>query len=122
MTRQGIVLAGIVVLDIVHIIDHWPAEETLAFIDRTEMAAGGPPHNAAAGLLQLGADFPVTLLATSGSDRPSLVRSSERMPTDIVRRFGLAFSQEASGTDLVRRVHHRACEDGRKPPCSSINS
>lgn len=68
MTKRGIVLAGIVVLDIVHIIDHWPAEETLAFIDRTEMAAGGPPHNAAAGLLQLGADFPVTLLATSGSD------------------------------------------------------
>ena len=34
--QSGIVLAGIVVLDIVHIIDHWPAEETLAFIDRTE--------------------------------------------------------------------------------------
>ena len=68
VTRRGIVLAGIVVLDIVHIIDHWPAEETLAFIDRTEMAAGGPPHNAAAGLLKLGADFPVTLLATAGSD------------------------------------------------------
>ena len=46
--RSGIVLAGIVVLDIVNIIDHWPAEETLAFIDRTEYAAGGPPHNAGA--------------------------------------------------------------------------
>ena len=68
MTRRGIVLAGIVVLDIVHIIDHWPAEETLAFIDRTEFAAGGPPHNAGAGLLKLGADFPVTLLATAGDD------------------------------------------------------
>ena len=68
MTRRGIVLAGIVVLDIVNIIDHWPAEETLAFIDRTEYAAGGPPHNAGAGLLKLGAPFPVTLLATSGDD------------------------------------------------------
>jgi sugar/nucleoside kinase (ribokinase family) len=68
MTRRGIVLAGIVVLDIVHIIDHWPAEETLAFIDHTEFAAGGPPHNAGAGLLKLGADFPVTLLATAGED------------------------------------------------------
>ena len=68
MTRRGIVLAGIVVLDIVHLIDHWPAEETLAFIDRTEHAAGGPPHNAGAGLLKLGADFPVTLLATAGDD------------------------------------------------------
>ncbi len=68
MTRQGIILAGIVVLDIVHIIDHWPAEETLAFIDRTEFAAGGPPHNAGAGLLKLGAQFPVTLLASAGTD------------------------------------------------------
>jgi sugar/nucleoside kinase (ribokinase family) len=68
VTRRGIVLAGIVVLDIVNIIDHWPAEETLAFIDRTEYAAGGPPHNAGAGLLKLGATFPVTLLATAGDD------------------------------------------------------
>lgn len=68
MTRRGIVLAGIVVLDVIHIIDHWPDEETLAFIDRTEHAAGGPPHNAGAGLLKLGADFPVTLLATAGDD------------------------------------------------------
>jgi sugar/nucleoside kinase (ribokinase family) len=69
MTRSGIVLAGIVVLDIVNIIDHWPAEETLAFIDRTEYAAGGPPHNAGAGLLKLGVPFPVTMLAASGDDQ-----------------------------------------------------
>jgi sugar/nucleoside kinase (ribokinase family) len=68
VTRRGIVLAGIAVLDIVHIIDHWPAEEKLAFIDRTEYAAGGPPHNAGAGLLKLGAPFPVTFLATAGDD------------------------------------------------------
>lgn len=66
--RSGIVLAGIVVLDIVHIVDHWPEEETLSFIDRTEYAAGGPPHNAAAGLVKLGAPFPVTLLGAAGDD------------------------------------------------------
>jgi sugar/nucleoside kinase (ribokinase family) len=66
--REGIVLAGIMVLDIVHLIDHWPEEETIAFVDRTEYAAGGPPHNAGAGLLKLGARFPVTLLATAGDD------------------------------------------------------
>lgn len=69
MSRNGIVLAGIVVLDIVCIIDDWPAEETLSFIDRTEYAAGGPPHNAAAGLLKLGAPFPVTMLGVAGDDR-----------------------------------------------------
>ena len=68
MIRRGIVLAGIVVLDIVHIIDHWPSEETLAYIDHTEYGAGGPPHNAGAGLLKLGAPFPVTLLGVAGDD------------------------------------------------------
>ncbi len=69
MSRSGIVLAGIVVLYIVNIVDHWPAEETLAFVERTEYAAGGPPHNAAAGLIKLGAPFPVTMLGAAGDDR-----------------------------------------------------
>ena len=68
MKRSGIVLAGTIVLDIVNIIDHWPAEETLSFITRTEYGAGDPPHNAAAGLMKLGADFPVTLLGLVGDD------------------------------------------------------
>lgn len=69
MTRSGIILAGVAVLDIVNIIDHWPKEEMLAFIDRTEYAAGGPPHNAAAGLKKLGAPFPVTFICVTGDDR-----------------------------------------------------
>ena len=68
MTRRGIVLAGTVILDIVNIVDHWPAEETVAIIQRTEHGAGGPPHNAAAGLVKLGAPFPVTLLGATGDD------------------------------------------------------
>lgn len=68
MTRQGIVLAGTVILDIVNIVDHWPAEETVAIIQRTEHGAGGPPHNAAAGLVKLGAPFPVTMLGATGDD------------------------------------------------------
>jgi sugar/nucleoside kinase (ribokinase family) len=68
VNRKGIILAGVAVLDIVNIIDHWPQEETLSFIDRTEYAAGGPPHNAAAGLKKLGAPFPVTFICVTGDD------------------------------------------------------
>lgn len=68
MTRRGIVLAGTAILDIVNIIDDWPAEEQVAFIQHTEEAAGGPPHNAAAGLVKLGADFPVTIAGVVGDD------------------------------------------------------
>jgi sugar/nucleoside kinase (ribokinase family) len=68
VTRSGIVLAGTVVLDIVHMIDHWPDEEQIAFIGDTIHAPGGPPHNAAAGLIKLGAPFPVTLIGVIGQD------------------------------------------------------
>jgi len=68
MRRRGIVLAGTVILDVVNIVDHWPAEETVAFIQRTEHGAGGPPLNAAAGLMKLEAPFPVTLAGAAGDD------------------------------------------------------
>jgi sugar/nucleoside kinase (ribokinase family) len=110
MTRQGIVLAGIVVLDIVHLIDHWPSEETLAFIDRTEFAAGGPPHNAGAGLLKLGASFPVTLLATAGDDA-----YGETMLASA-RSYGLDTSQVSIIRGAVTsHTHVMSCQDtGRR--------
>ena len=110
MSRQGIVLAGIVVLDVIHIIDHWPAEETLAFIDRTEFAAGGPPHNAGAGLLKLGANFPVTLLATAGDDA-----YGETMLASA-RGYGLDTSHVSviPGT-VTSHTHVMSCQDtGRR--------
>jgi sugar/nucleoside kinase (ribokinase family) len=66
--RSGIVLAGTIVLDIVHLIDGWPEEEQIAFIRETIEAPGGPPHNAAAGLLKLGAAFPVSMICLVGDD------------------------------------------------------
>ncbi len=68
MKRSGIVLAGTIVLDIVHMIDHWPEEEQIAFIRQTIEAPGGPPHNAAAGLVRLEAPFPVSLICVVGDD------------------------------------------------------
>ena len=68
MSRKGIVLAGSVILDVVNTVDHWPAEETVSFIERTDYGAGGPPHNAAAGLVKLGAPFPVKLIGATGED------------------------------------------------------
>jgi sugar/nucleoside kinase (ribokinase family) len=66
--RSGIVLAGTIVLDIVHLIDQWPTEEQIAFIRQTIEAPGGPPHNAAAGLVKLGAPFDVSLICIIGDD------------------------------------------------------
>jgi sugar/nucleoside kinase (ribokinase family) len=66
--RSGIVLAGTIVLDIVHMIDGWPEEEQIAFVRQSIEAPGGPPHNAAAGLLKLGAPFPVSMICVVGDD------------------------------------------------------
>lgn len=68
MKRNGIVLAGTVILDIVHMVDHWPEQESVAFIERTEYGAGGPPQNAAAALKKLKAPFPVSLQGVIGDD------------------------------------------------------
>jgi sugar/nucleoside kinase (ribokinase family) len=77
MSRKGIVLAGSVILDVVNTVDHWPAEETVSFIRRTDYGAGGPPHNAAAGLVKLGAPFPVKLIGATGEDTyGSILRDS----------------------------------------------
>ena len=110
MTRRGIVLAGIVVLDVVHLIDRWPAEETLSFIDRTEMAAGGPPHNAGAGLLKLGAPFPVTLLATAGDDAYGEIMLAS------ARGYGLDTSQvKVIPGAVTSHTHVMSCQDtGRR--------
>jgi sugar/nucleoside kinase (ribokinase family) len=68
MIRAGIVCAGTAILDIVNIVDQWPAEEQVAMIAHTEFGAGGPPVNAAAGLVKLGAAFPVSLVGAAGDD------------------------------------------------------
>ena len=66
--RSGIILSGTVILDIVHMVNRWPEQDSVAMVDRTEYGAGGPPHNAAAGLMKLGATFPVTLQGVAGDD------------------------------------------------------
>jgi sugar/nucleoside kinase (ribokinase family) len=85
MSRRGIVLAGSVILDVVNTVDHWPAEETVSFIRRTDYGAGGPPHNAAAGLAKLGAPFPVKLLGATGEDTHGAIlrQSAEGLGLDV---------------------------------------
>jgi sugar/nucleoside kinase (ribokinase family) len=91
MNREGIVLAGTVILDIVHIVDHWPTEESVAMVKETHYGAGGPPHNAAAGLVKLGADFPVTCIGAVGDDQFG------RILLDQAKAYGL-------DTDSFQRV------------------
>lgn len=87
MNRSGIVLAGTVILDIVNVIDHWPQEERLASILRTEYGVGGPPQNAAAALIKLGAQFPVSCRGVVGDD------GFGQIMLDQAHGYGLDISQ-----------------------------
>ncbi len=68
MARTGVVCAGTAVLDVNNIIEAWPAEEQIAFVRETILAPGGPPHNAATGLIKLRAPFPVSMIGVVGDD------------------------------------------------------
>jgi sugar/nucleoside kinase (ribokinase family) len=93
VTRSGIVLSGTVILDIVHMVDHWPEQESVAFIERTEYGAGGPPQNAAASLKKLKAPFPVSLQGAVGDDAYADIFVGES------KAYGF------SATHLVRKVN-----------------
>lgn len=104
--RSGIVLAGTIVLDVVHMIDNWPEEEQIAFIRQTIEAPGGPPHNAAAGLVKLGAEFPVTMICVIGDD------AAGDTFTRIAGEHGLDTSRiiraEGHGTDVTHVMTSKA--------------
>ncbi len=87
MKRNGIVLAGTVILDIVHMVDHWPEQESVAFIERTEYGAGGPPQNAAAALKKLKAPFPVSLQGVIGDDAMLIFSWARARPMACHRRI-----------------------------------
>jgi sugar/nucleoside kinase (ribokinase family) len=91
MARSGIICAGTAVLDVNNIIEAWPQEEQIAFIRQCIWAPGGPPHNAATGLIRLGAPFPVSMIGVVGEDA-----------------YGDVFLEKAAGYGLdvsgIRRV------------------
>ncbi len=95
MERRGIVCAGTVVIDVNNMIDAWPEEEQIAFVRESIPAPGGPPHNAASGLVKLGAPFPVSLIAVVGDDSYG----------DIFVEKAAAYGLEVSGTRRVANMN-----------------
>jgi sugar/nucleoside kinase (ribokinase family) len=104
--RKGIVLAGTIVLDVVHLIDQWPEEEQIAFIRETIEAPGGPPHNAAAGLLKLGADFPVTMISVIGDDAAGQTFLDKAKAHDLDTRHVIRIANQS--TDMTHVMTSKA--------------
>lgn len=66
--RSGVLCAGTVVVDVLKVIDGYPALDHLATIERVESSTGGPGLNMAVDLRLLGAAFPVGMMGAIGDD------------------------------------------------------
>jgi sugar/nucleoside kinase (ribokinase family) len=67
-TRDGVLCAGSIVVDVGKVIDAYPARDHLATIEALSLSTGGPGLNLAVDLRQLGATFPVAMLGAVGAD------------------------------------------------------
>ena len=66
--RSGVICAGAWCIDHNTLIDHWPAEETVATVLSTAPQGGCPGHNMATALRRLGAEFPIEAIGLIGDD------------------------------------------------------
>lgn len=66
--RNGILLFGSMTADVNIMIDHWPAQDTVATVSSIEVLPGGPPQNCGGSLCKLAAPFPVVVESALGDD------------------------------------------------------
>ena len=68
MSREGVLCAGTVLVDVAKVIDAYPALDHLATIEQVSLSTGGPGLNMAVDLRMLGAAFPIGVLGAVGDD------------------------------------------------------
>ena len=68
MSREGVLCAGTILVDVAKVIDAYPALDHLATIEQVSLSTGGPGLNMAVDLRMLGADFPIGVLGAVGDD------------------------------------------------------
>jgi sugar/nucleoside kinase (ribokinase family) len=68
MSREGVLCAGTVLVDVGKVIDAYPALDHLATIEQVSLSTGGPGLNMAVDLRMLGATFPIGVLGAVGDD------------------------------------------------------
>ena len=67
-SRQGVLAGGNFIVDQVKLIDHWPAQDTLANIGAESRGNGGGPYNVLKDLALLGARYPLSAAGLVGDD------------------------------------------------------
>ena len=62
MSREGVLCAGTILVDVAKVIDAYPALDHLATIEQVSLSTGGPGLNMAVDLRMLWAAFPIGVL------------------------------------------------------------
>lgn len=68
MSRSGLLAGGNFIVDHVKVVDHYPAQDTLANILRESSSNGGGPYNVLKDNARLGAPFPLEAIGLVGED------------------------------------------------------
>ncbi len=110
--RQGVVTGGTWCCDHNKIVDHWPAEDSIAEISSEERAGGGSACNMAIDLKRLDPEFFVETIGVVGDDEDGRLLSAEakshgvkhdqlRVAPDVRTNYTDCYSSQATG----RRTH-----------------
>ena len=102
MSREGVLCAGTVLVDVAKVIDAYPALDHLAMIEQVSLSTGGPGLNMAVDLRMLGAAFPIGVLGAVGDDEHGAFILAECARLDIevtgVRKLAGAVTSFTDGT------------------------
>jgi Sugar kinases, ribokinase family len=83
MSREGVLCAGTILVDVAKVIDAYPALDHLAMIEQVSLSTGGPGLNMAVDLRMLGAAFPIGVLGAVGDDEHGAFILAECARLDI---------------------------------------
>ncbi|MBN1895670.1 carbohydrate kinase family protein [bacterium] len=105
--RNGIACGGNWIIDRVKLIDHYPAEESVAGILDETMGGGGCGHNMTLNLAKLDPDLPVTAAGLIGEDPDGdwILRECAGHPNIRTEQLKRTASAKTSYTDVFSVLH-----------------
>ncbi len=87
MTRTGILAGGNFIIDHVKVIDAWPEQDMVAFIQSEMSSNGGGPYNVLKDLAAMGCGYPLAAIGLVGTDLNGewILRDCEAAGIDIAQ-------------------------------------
>jgi len=133
-TRSGILAAGVMLVDYVHRISHWPEQGWLTEIQHSEKAAGGAPLNVLLTLSRMQCTLPLAAIGLLGNDADGdfllammkaaqidyrLVQRTDDKPTAMTQVMTTPDGQRTfffspGANSLLDRPHFAAVDDAQR--------